>query len=126
LDGLTRPAGIAQDRRTHDVWFVEARPRVGRLQEVGFGDIDSDGVADQADNCVSTANGVQEDSDLDGFGNSCDPDRCPDYNFDGRVTISDLRLAAIRYRQPRPGGGMYSVFDMIQVIRYFFISCTRY
>lgn len=44
-------------------------------------DGDSDGVPDQYDNCSAVANGpllggcaAQEDTDLDGYGNSCDAD----------------------------------------------------
>jgi len=38
-------------------------------------DTDQDGVRDEDDNCPTTVNPYQEDDDLDGIGNSCDP--CP-------------------------------------------------
>lgn len=37
-------------------------------------DQDSDGVPDEEDNCMELANGTQEDLDLDGEGDACDPD----------------------------------------------------
>ena len=37
-------------------------------------DTDGDGVADNADNCIETANADQRDTDGDGHGNICDAD----------------------------------------------------
>ena len=39
------------------------------------GDLDGDGVVNAEDNCVWAANDGQTDGDLDGLGDSCDPDR---------------------------------------------------
>ncbi len=47
-----------------------------------------DGVADAADNCIDAFNPDQRDSDLDGYGDACDPD----FNNDGIVDNVDLRL----------------------------------
>ena len=38
-----------------------------------FADMDDDGIADAIDNCPNTYNPSQEDSDLDGSGDACDP-----------------------------------------------------
>lgn len=47
-------------------------------------DLDGDGFANDADNCVRIPNPRQRDTDGDGFGNFCDPD----VDQDGRVTTS--------------------------------------
>jgi len=56
-------------------------------------DADGDGVPDQYDNCSAVTNGPlagacdgQQDFDLDGFGDSCDPD----WNDDGIVGGADF------------------------------------
>jgi len=38
------------------------------------GDMDGDGVRDEADNCISIRNGDQRDTDADGIGDKCDDD----------------------------------------------------
>ena len=51
-------------------------------------DSDSDGVADDVDNCTLVANPLQIDSNGDGYGNFCDAD----LNNDGIVNAIDLGL----------------------------------
>ena len=46
-------------------------------------DDDGDGVADDEDNCESTANPDQEDGDDNGIGTACDPDEATDGGDDG-------------------------------------------
>ena len=51
-------------------------------------DTDGDGVSDPTDNCTNTPNADQRDTDLDGFGNFCDPD----FNNDGDVDSADVHI----------------------------------
>ncbi|MFK7885939.1 MAG: alkaline phosphatase D family protein [Gammaproteobacteria bacterium] len=51
-------------------------------------DLDGDGVVDDLDNCTTTSNAAQTDSDGDGFGNACDAD----FNNDCVVNAVDLGL----------------------------------
>ncbi|MEL7451022.1 MAG: thrombospondin type 3 repeat-containing protein [Pseudomonadota bacterium] len=51
-------------------------------------DTDSDGVADDVDNCTQVANADQRDTNGDGFGNICDAD----LDNDGSINFSDLGL----------------------------------
>jgi hypothetical protein len=49
-------------------------------------DTDGDGILDEEDNCLLVANASQVDSNVDGFGNACDPD----VTNDGVVGLPDL------------------------------------
>ncbi len=56
-------------------------------------DSDTDLVPDQFDNCLTDANGPNDDSnqidsDQDGYGNACDTD----YNDDGDTTVADFGI----------------------------------
>jgi len=56
--------------------------------EYSCDDADGDGVCDEDDNCVLTANADQADADTDGLGDACD--NCPDYaNVDQIDTDGD-------------------------------------
>ena len=66
--------------------FVTAFPAYG-------GDADGDGVEDSIDNCLSTSNLTQLDTDGDGYGNACDAD----LNNDGIVNTWDLALFKKRF-----------------------------
>jgi hypothetical protein len=49
-------------------------------------DADLDGVCDAADDCATSANPGQLDTDFDGYGNACDAD----FGNDGRVGLGDF------------------------------------
>jgi hypothetical protein len=68
----------------------------------GFlGDTDGDGMVDIGDNCRLTANALQQDANLDGFGNICDADM----NSSGTVTTADFGLLRARLgTAPGPSG----------------------
>ena len=55
---------------------------------VTAGDRDGDGVPDAVDNCLTSPNASQRDTDSDGFGNACDPD----FNNDGLVDERDMKI----------------------------------
>jgi hypothetical protein len=74
---------------------------------VGCGDLDGDGVCDEADVCSATPDPGQLDSDFDGFGNACDFD----YNGDGVVGSSDLQGLAARLLRSWSDPGYDPVYD---------------
>jgi hypothetical protein len=53
-------------------------------------DNDGDGLCDAVDDCTAAPDSLQLDSDLDGFGNACDPD----FTNDGVVGVPDLLMVA--------------------------------
>ena len=50
-------------------------------------DTDGDGVIDSSDNCIQVKNSLQRDTDVDGYGNFCDPD------FDNNLIVGAADLA---------------------------------
>ena len=58
------------------------------FEALAVGDVDEDGIPDDEDNCLISANAGQEDTDGDGYGNACDAD----FNNDGFVDIQDLAI----------------------------------
>ncbi|MDJ0865794.1 MAG: hypothetical protein QNK03_06775 [Myxococcota bacterium] len=57
------------------------------------GDHDGDGVMDWEDNCLRIPNADQIDTNLDGFGNACDPD----YDNDGAVGLGDFNVLRAQF-----------------------------
>ena len=82
-------------------------------------DQDEDGVADEADNCISVANPNQRDVDGDGIGEMCDGD----VNRDGRVDDADalviqqcvVRLRPCEAKYDVDGDGRASASDALRV-----------
>jgi hypothetical protein len=87
-----------------------------------MGDVDNDGITDSADNCLLVANGpqlpgtggnIQQDSDNDGYGNSCDAD----INNDCLVNSIDLGLFGQAFGTSNPdadlnGSGFVNARDL--------------
>ncbi len=67
--------------------------------EVSVTDTDSDGITDDADNCVSVSNASQLDADGDGFGNACDPD------LDNNGVVNFLDVSAFAQAFGSSNGG---------------------
>ena len=87
-------------------------------------DTDGDNKGDNSDNCTSTANELQRDTDLDGFGNYCDPD------FDNNLIVNAADLAYMKTRFFRTGllaghadlngDSVVNAADLAILKRYFF------
>jgi hypothetical protein len=77
---------------------------VGLSLGVGAGpivDTDGDGVIDNLDNCAGLVNSEQCDTDLDGYGNGCDPD----FDQSNQVGIPDFATFAAAFGlAPGPSG----------------------
>ena len=88
-------------------------------------DSDADLVPDAFDNCLIVANGPndgsnQTDSDLDGYGNACDPD----YNNDWTVNTSDYSILLSSLTGPgtvtdHDGNGIVTVTDFALFLEHF-------
>ena len=71
-------------------------------------DTDGDLIPDQFDNCPLVAQSLtQPDTNLDGFGNACDPDLDDDLLVDAR----DLVIFGVTFGYSAPPGGAVSDFD---------------
>ena len=86
-------------------------------------DVDGDGVADTADNCIDAttgANPAQDDTDGDDCGNICDAD----YDQSGLVDISDLfiwlpaylTVSALHDHTEPVGVGIVSISDLFRFL----------
>ncbi|MBW2416983.1 MAG: hypothetical protein JRH19_00465 [Deltaproteobacteria bacterium] len=83
LTGLSSGAGLPVD-------FVESDLSAAESCQGIPCDSDGDGVCDFQDNCVDVSNANQCDTNLDGFGNACDPDSDGDLVV-GVADFNDLR-----------------------------------
>jgi hypothetical protein len=96
--GISATVGIEDVTGTHGLQYAFDQPLIEDAMSLWIvvgadscdpaGDTDGDGVCDSADNCLEEPNADQIDSNLDGYGNACDPD----YDDDGVVSIPDFRM----------------------------------
>ncbi len=77
----------------------------------GSADSDADGICDDIDNCVTTANASQYDDDLDGYGNVCDAD----VNNDCLTDTDDQWMILDHVFEPRTGPSKYDINEDLQV-----------
>ena len=86
-------------------------------------DGDGDGLADDSDNCTVVVNPLQRDTDLDGYGNYCDPD------FDNNMLVNRQDLDYLKSKlftsDPHAdlnGDGIVNLADLEIMKPYFFGS----
>jgi hypothetical protein len=72
-------------------------------------DTDGDGVADDADNCVDTANSDQADLDGDGVGDTCDGD----IDGDGLSNVVEIWLGCNPYDPDSDGDGVWDLAEVL-------------
>ncbi|NND60251.1 MAG: c-type cytochrome, partial [Gammaproteobacteria bacterium] len=94
---IGRIGGVADTAGTYTV-TVSATDAGNATTAVQFdwqivGDLDGDGLPDDADNCIMVTNADQIDSDGDGFGNACDAD----LNNDCAVNFADLTMLKLAF-----------------------------
>ena len=84
-------------------------------------DSDADGVSDTMDDCLLVQNPSQLDTDLDGYGNACDPD----FDQNGVVNAVDLaRLKSVFFKHDPladlNGDGVVNAVDLAILKGSFF------
>jgi subtilisin family serine protease len=86
-------------------------------------DSENDGVADTEDNCILNANSDQRDTDMDGYGNICDPD----FDNNGVVQAADLAYLKSKFftadeDADLDGNGVVQAADLAILKNMFFQS----
>lgn len=89
----------------------------------GLPDTDNDGCTDADDNCVTTSNPLQLDTDCDGIGNACDAD----FNNDGQVNTADfvafvLGSTNTLFDIAPPFNGVSDLDDQAAILAFFQVA----
>ena len=107
------PAALATTTATGSIPSSISGPRV-LLSPAGVPGVDTDGdlVLDPFDNCPTTANADQQDTDGDGIGDACEPPSPPDGDGDGIPDATDnCPAVANAGQQDADGDGLGDACD---------------